>query len=228
MRALPVVEAAALAPDGLLVLAPHPDDETLGCGGLIASLCDEARPPAVMFVTDGAMSHPGSASFPPARLRQVRAEEAWTACDLLGLGPERVRFLELPDGAAPRSGPAFEAAVAAIVRVAGEFGCRTIASCWRHDPHCDHEATALMAAATGLRVVSYPVWGWLLPDDAPVGEVAGVRVAVHGWLERKRAALAAHRTQTGLITDSPDGFVIPDVLLEACLTPFEVFLENIQ
>ena len=225
MRALPIVAAADLATP--LVLAPHPDDETLGCGGLIATLCDLGRPPAVLLVTDGARSHPGSASYPPERLRSLRAREALAASAILGLSSERVRFLDLPDGAAPMAGDDFAAAVSTIRRTAARFGCTALAASWRHDPHCDHQATAAMARASGLRVLSYPVWGWLLPHEAPIDEpVSGCRIPVDHVLDRKRRAMAAHRTQMGLITDDPDGFVVPDALLDACITPFEVFLEN--
>ena len=228
-RALPEVRLGVVAAGGVLVLAPHQDDECLGCGGLIALLCEAGTPPAILFVTDGAGSHPGSALFPPERLRSIRAEEAITAAALLGLGRERVRLLALPDGAAPVAGQAFDAAVAAIRRTAAEFGCATIAAPWRHDPHCDHQAAAAMAAATGLRVLSYPVWGWLLPDETALDDAwaSGHRLAVGQVLDRKRRALAAHRSQFGeVVTDDPNGFRVPAALLAACLTPFEFFLDG--
>src|SRR5690606_38092378 len=47
----------------LLVIAPHPDDETLGCGGVIAlATCRNVRVHTV-FVTDGGASHPNSAEW---------------------------------------------------------------------------------------------------------------------------------------------------------------------
>ena len=49
-----------IGPSAPLILAPHPDDESLGCGGLIAACCAAARPPVVAILTDGSQSHPGS------------------------------------------------------------------------------------------------------------------------------------------------------------------------
>ncbi len=43
-----------------LILAPHPDDESLGCGGLIAACVAAGRSPLVVILTDGAGSHPNS------------------------------------------------------------------------------------------------------------------------------------------------------------------------
>ena len=117
--------------------------------------------------------------------------------------------------------------MSSIGQFAASLDCSTVLSSWRHDPHCDHQATASMARASRLRVLFYPVWGWLLPDDTVLdAEPSGVRISVAGVLDRKRRAIAMHRTQTGLITDDPNGFSLPQSLLDACLTPFEVFLEE--
>src|ERR1700722_17819790 len=68
-----------------LILAPHPDDESLGCGGLIAAGCHARRAPIVAILTDGAMSHPGSKAYPGERLVRLREAEARGAASLLGL-----------------------------------------------------------------------------------------------------------------------------------------------
>ncbi|MFC7690277.1 PIG-L deacetylase family protein [Paeniroseomonas aquatica] len=88
-----------------LVLAPHPDDESLGCGGLIAEACARGRPPVVAVLTDGTMSHPNSPSHPAPRLRALREAEAQAAVESLGLGAHRLYFLGLRDSAVPTEGP---------------------------------------------------------------------------------------------------------------------------
>ena len=70
----------------LLVLAPHPDDESLGCGGLIAESCARGRDVHVAILTDGTGSHPSSPSYPAPRLRALRQREALAAVEALGLG----------------------------------------------------------------------------------------------------------------------------------------------
>ena len=72
-RALPEGQLDDIIGSGTcLVLAPHPDDESLGCGGLIAACVAANRPPLVVVLTDGAGSHPGSVAYPPDRLRAAR------------------------------------------------------------------------------------------------------------------------------------------------------------
>ena len=67
MRALPVARDLDEITGNrcALILAPHPDDESLGCGGLIAEACARGRPPAVIIVSDGTGSHPLSREYPP-------------------------------------------------------------------------------------------------------------------------------------------------------------------
>nr|WP_244638814.1 bifunctional PIG-L family deacetylase/class I SAM-dependent methyltransferase [Frigoribacterium sp. CFBP 13729] len=71
----------------VVVLAAHPDDETLGAGSLIAQLVRHGRAVTVVVVTDGAASHPRSTSTPAGSLRELRLAEARAALDeLVGLG----------------------------------------------------------------------------------------------------------------------------------------------
>ena len=213
-----------------LILAPHPDDESLGCGGLIAACVAAGRPPVVAILTDGVGSHPGSRAFPPDRLRAVRSEEARRAVRLLGLPPDRLVFLNQPDTRAPRDGPGFDAVVARILTLLPP-DCTAILAPWRHDPHCDHEAASKIASAVAQRAgiphVAYPVWGWTLPPDTlvPGPHGSGVRLDINAFLPAKRAAIQAHRSQYGnLITDDPDGFRLPPELLSVFDGRFETFL----
>jgi LmbE family N-acetylglucosaminyl deacetylase len=215
-----------------LILAPHPDDESLGCGGLIAACVAAGRHPLVVVLTDGAGSHPSSRLFPADRLRAVRAREVRDAVACLGLPEDRVVSLGEPDTAAPHGGPGFDAVVARLGRLINrEAACTAILAPWRHDPHCDHEAASLAAAAAAsaatIRHVAYPVWGWTLAADMPVpaGVGSGWRFDISAFLPAKRQAIEAHRSQYGgLITDDPSGFQLPPALLSVFDGPFETFL----
>jgi LmbE family N-acetylglucosaminyl deacetylase len=233
MRALPVRDLDwFVGGTEAMILAPHPDDESLGCGGLIAAACDRQLPPFVVFVTDGAGSHPGSRLFPPDRLRATREAEATAALRELGLSSEHIAFMRLPDTAAPHDGPSFDDAVETIADRAARRRCDCILAPWRNDPHCDHLATHLMAATVasrlGLRHLSFPVWGWTLPGSDRMEEtVRGAKLDIRTYLSAKRRAIAAHASQHGvLISDDPDGFCLSAGLLAVFDEPYEVFLEN--
>ncbi|GBQ79882.1 hypothetical protein AA13595_0149 [Gluconacetobacter johannae DSM 13595] len=232
-RALPFRPLDRIVPGTALVLAPHADDESLGCGGLIAACCAAGRPPLVAIVTDGAASHPHSRAWPPARLRARRQAEARHAVSLLGLAPARIVFLGLPDAAAPHEGPAFDRAVETLAGLAARHACGTVLAPWRHDPHCDHEAAWKMGVALrqsgGLSLLAYPVWGWLIAPDTELDQrpPQGMRLDIARYLTVKAEAIGAHESQHGgLIGDDPTGFRLPDTLLSAFDVPFEVFLDH--
>ena len=229
--ALPVGDLDDLAPrGGLVVVAPHPDDESLGCGGLIAEACRRGRPVRLVVVSDGTGSHPSSAAYPPERLRALREAETAAAAAELGLDAACIRFLRLPDRFVPTDGPQADAAVDAIADAARDCAAGAILVTWRHDPHCDHEAAhalaAQAAARLGVPLFAYPVWGWTLPADHAVGAApAGWRLDVAAHRDAKRRAIAAHRSQvSAMIDDDPGGFRLPDAMVARMLGDHETFL----
>ena len=147
-----------------VVVAPHPDDESLACGGLIADACRQGLRGTVVIVSDGVGSHPNSSAYPPDRLRSLREGEARRAAKELGLRPEEILFLGLPDRFVPCEGEEAERAIGVIVHCTREIGARSLFVSWRHDPHCDHQASywiarAVQRRAGELRLFEYVVWG---------------------------------------------------------------------
>lgn len=235
-EALPLVGLDGLIPEGgAVVLAPHPDDESLGTGGLLAALAAAGRPARVIVMSDGAGSHPNSRTHPGAVLRDLREAEAREACAILGIA-EPI-FLRWPDGDVPVGGEGFGRAVSSIAEASAGFG--TLVATVALDPHKDHVATwaiaRAVAARTGARLLGYPLWAWrhLYPGMAPVepaevrGPPRGMRLDVAPYLAAKRRAAMAHRSQTTrLIADDPDGFILTEPVLSVLLRPFEVYLED--
>jgi LmbE family N-acetylglucosaminyl deacetylase len=214
-----------------LLLAPHPDDESLGCGGLIAAASDAGLAPVVVILTDGAASHPGSRTYPPQKLRTLREQEAHRAVTCLGLPPQNLYFLRAADTRLPGEGPAFEVYANRLREIGHAHGCSIVLAPWAGDPHCDHEAAARMAAKlcadTGWALLSYPVWGWLRAGEDVFDEPRqqGWRLKISSQMPRKQKAIAAHRSQYGgLIQDSPAGFTLPAELLRVCTRNFEIYI----
>ncbi|MDO9413290.1 MAG: PIG-L family deacetylase [Pseudolabrys sp.] len=216
-----------------VVLSPHPDDETLGAGGLIAGASDRGQHAEVIVITDGSGSHPRSQTYPKQRLIELRQAEVEAAGQLLGLGKHSVRYLGLPDTLAPSSGASFDAAVESIVATCRKVDAKTLFVTWHRDPHCDHQATARMAEAVrrqlpDIRLWAYPIWAWHLDRTQSLDDAAprGLRLDIAPWHARKYAAIAAHVSQmTDLIDDDPDGFRFTEATLAPFLGPFEYFLE---
>ncbi len=208
-----------------LILAPHPDDETLGAGQLICHLADAGRPPQIVYLTDGAASHPLSPSWPPTRLAAWRRREARAALrDLMGPSAPDPLFLDWPDAKPWRQGEAgFDRAARRLAGLMRRARLSAIATTWLHEPHCDHAAASVLARAIARRVRPEPhiyeflVWGWDRPEAATLSAAPALVLAPRaGHRRRRRRALTRHRSQLGaVITDSPEGFRLPPAMARA-------------
>lgn len=220
-----------------VIIAPHPDDEALGCGGLLALLRQAQVPVWAVLVTDGTLSHPQSIKYPPAARRELREAEFRAALLELAI-PTPPLCLGLPDGSAPTSGePGFKAVTEQLREYIGRCQPTTVLAPWRRDPHPDHRASsqlvrsAMAGLATPPRLLEYVVWAWerATPTDLPQpGEAQGWRLDITPTLAQKQRAIAAHRSQlTNLIDDDPTGFQLSPAMLAHFAQPFEVYLEAI-
>lgn len=220
----------ALASRRWLVLAPHPDDETLAAGALLAATARDGHGARVVYLTDGAASHPGSASFPRRRLAALRRREARAALRrLCGAGALAPLFLDWPDATPHASGSAaFDRSLRALVNVIRRDRVDALATTWSGEPHCDHAAAAALAKAAAARCFGRlqlywsVVWGWETPEMACL--VEGPVLPLGHGAARRKSALGRHRSQVGaVVTDSPDGFSLPAGLVRRAGDPQVLF-----
>ena len=225
--AVPWRGAAALdlAADRLIVLAAHPDDETLGAGGLLARAATDGIPITVIVVTDGEGSHPGHPD--PARLAGERRAELVAA--LTELAPRAALvFLGVDDGGIREARATVTEAIAAVVR-RGNAGRTMIAAPWWGDGHRDHRVLGEIALALrggGVRVAGYPVWMWHWADpdaiDTSTWRVLALTAAERG---RKQRAIAAYRSQVQPDPRRPDdGAMLHPNTLAHFARDIEVFM----
>lgn len=225
---------AALGP--VLVVAPHPDDESIGCGGLIALLRERGSPVSVLLLSDGTMSHPNSKRFPAAARRELRWRELVDALDVLGVAPTCIDAMGWADGALPFAGEAaFAAAVDEMRGFMRARQARTLLVPWRRDTHRDHRAAHAIACAANdqlaqrLRVLEYAVWTAERGsrDDHPAdGEARTWTLDISRVVDKKARAVAAHRSQHGgVIDDDPAGFTLSPTMLARCRQPTETYYE---
>ena len=224
-----------------VVVVPHPDDEALGCGGLIALLRHAGQPVAAVLVSDGSMSHPHSKLFSPTARRAVREGEFRHALSILGADDHEPLLLGLPDGRVPSTAVelGFTEAVAQLREFLTQQAAATILVPWRRDPHPDHRATSqlVQAALAGLphppHLLEYVVWAWerAAPEDLPTAadDVCGFRLDIKEVSALKQRAIAAHRSQIapGIFTDDVAGFLLSAEMLTHFAGPYEVFLESL-
>ncbi len=246
-EALPVRAFEDLVPaGGIVVVAPHPDDESLGCGGLIAEACARGIPVRLVVVSDGTGSHPNSKTHPPERLRLLRESETLAAVAHWAFprprrlpAPARpVRAVHRPRGRGGRPGdrrfgpglrrgrPVRDLGARPALRPRGERRARP--------PRRDLLGRDILGRDIlgrdilgNVRLYAYPVWGWTLPPESEVGAAPrGARLDIARHLPTKAAAIAAHRSQTtDLIADDPAGFRLEPAMLARFARDHEIVLE---
>jgi LmbE family N-acetylglucosaminyl deacetylase len=235
-----------------MVFAPHQDDETLGCGGVVAIKRKLGTEVVIVFMTNGNASH--RRFMESDDLAALRRKEAIDACHVLGVDEENVRFLGFPDG---RLGELRNEALRDVQVVLREFAPTEVFVPFRHDGPPDHEVTyQLISDAVGnygldARIFEYPIWflnrwPWVpAPSDTSTRsrlkpllftgiysgffEMRRFRsvVPIHDVIGLKREALACHRSQVQRMAGRQDWPVLSDVsggnFVECFFGEFELF-----
>lgn len=211
-------------PPQVVVVAPHPDDEVLGVGGLMALLEAAGSIVSLVAVTDGAASHPGSPTLTPADLAVRRARERTSALQVLGMRDVQLLRVGLPDGDAASYEPILSTLLGDLLGPAD-----WCVATWRGDGHPDHEAAGRAAAeaadAAGCRLLEFPVWTWhwATPGDERVPWDRARRIALPPAVAAaKRTAADEYRTQVQPLSEDPaDAAILPPHILERLLRGFE-------
>ncbi len=200
----------------LVVLAAHPDDETLGAGGLVATASRLGLAVEIVCATDGEGSHPRSPTRTPEELAVIRAEEGRRAAQALGVASEHVHRVGLADGGVAAQQ---DALTARLVEVVGDGRGTVVVAPWREDGHPDHEATGRSASAaafrTGADLWEYPLWFWHwgTPGEAPWSRFRPFGLEAES-LQAKQYAIHAHKSQVApLSAQEGDETLLPPELL---------------
>jgi N-acetylglucosamine malate deacetylase 1 len=207
LRLLTALEAPDHAPylisdfdnQPVVVLAPHMDDETIGCGGTIRRHVLAGAKVAVVFMTDGRRGDPSlynrglsreQIEEGESRLIELRKKEAKAACDLLGV--TETIYLDGPDGNLHETDELIEA----LYKVLSTHGTKYVYLPAMTDLHRDHWATnrifnrAAAKLAKPPVVRGYEVWTPLL---------ANAMVDITPFIEDKRRAIDAYVSQTQFV-----------------------------
>ncbi len=233
-----------------VIFSPHPDDETLGCGGTVIKKRSAGASVKIAFMTDGRTSH--GHLMPADRLTALRVKEAISAARILGMDESDVCFLGFPDS---RLRDHEAAAIEKVREILNAYGPEQVFIPYRRDSTADHVAThRIVSAALARRpvpvtVYEYPIWFWhhwpwvpvlarreglrVLRDSLSVG--FGLRllctfrdyVPIADVLSRKRTALEQHASQMTRLLPDPRWKTLHDVaggeFLKCFFQPWEVF-----
>lgn len=214
LDALPAVCMDAACGRRVVVVTPHPDDESLGIGGTVAMLAAQGAQLRFVSLTDGE-----AAPCPTDDLAAVRRAELARAACALAPGSTVVRC-GLPDGQLSDSGAALRSVLTAELRP-GDLVFTTLDG----DGHPDHDAAGAavraVAADVGAELWWFAIWAWHWhdPTTSPL-TAAGVRSELTpAAMAAKRRAIAGYGSQlSGAVP------VVPAEHLPRFERPYEILV----
>lgn len=173
----------------VLVISPHPDDESIGCGGTLRKHVAAGDLVRAVFLTSGEKGGHGRNEEETARQRE---QEARIAADVLGIG--EIEFLRLPDGAVR----ATQTAVSRLRQSLINWKPQVIYLPHAEEAHTDHRAAVrlLKQALSELkryapRILMYEIW-------TPLQQLSEI-VDITPFVPVKREAIRAHRSQCAVM-----------------------------
>lgn len=233
------IRAGAVAPlelnwsayDRLVILAAHPDDESLAAGGLICRARAHGLEVVLVMATRGEASHPRSVTFSALDLAKIRLTELGAA--MRHLAPHAlIEDLALPDGHVAAGSARLEEVL--LTRCSERPGRVLLAAPWSADGHCDHEAAGRaarhVAEKIGCPLLEYPIWLWFWgkPGD-DVTPWASMRTLALSPSEvtGKSMAMGEHRSQIEPLSDADgDQTLLSEDVLQHFRRPFEIFIDT--
>ena len=205
-----------------IVFSPHPDDETLGCGGTIIKKKRTGANVKIIFMTDGGQSHPHLISA--KELKSIRANEAVAANRILGVEEKDVFFLEFEDTKLNKNKNSAELKVIEILL---HEEPDEIFIPYHRDKHSDHIATneivlsALQTCGKKVIIYEYPLWIWnhwpWVPARASFKPGFSLLIDFHcsiyiaDNLHQKRAALEQYKSQMMQLIPDPKWWTLSDI-----------------
>ncbi|HWC79610.1 MAG TPA: bifunctional PIG-L family deacetylase/class I SAM-dependent methyltransferase [Pseudonocardiaceae bacterium] len=152
----------------VVVVAAHPDDETLGASGLLQHLHERGAAVELVVATDGEAAFPAMSETERAALGRLRRTELLDSLRAQGMAEAPVHWLGLPDSGLAEHRAELTEALRDLLA-----GADLCLAPWPGDPHPDHQTVgdvALAAAPLTAHRWSYPIWmwHWLEPGDRAI------------------------------------------------------------
>lgn len=200
----------------VLVIAPHPDDETLAAGGFISMQVSEGVPVQLIAVTDGENAYKDGPN-----LATIRRAEQTAALETLGLEPSNIIRLGLTDsGVASEESTLMERLLPLVSKDTH------VLAPWTGDFHPDHEACGRaaqkVAQHVGATLTFYFFWTWHRGTPQLLRDLPLRALDLNADHQRaKLKALSQYRSQLEHPSGEP---ILPNNLLWPAQRSTEVFL----
>jgi len=209
----------------IIVFAPHPDDETLACGGTIIKKIREGFEVYVTVMTDGRHSHDitlGLAEPLPETIAEIRATEFREATSVLGVNPSNLILLGFEDGKLRRH---VSEAREKTVRILHEVGPVETYVPYRDDANEDHRTTyeivtgSLREADRFTKMYEYSVWN----GKNPRPELKVLAMDIHRELGRKMEAISKYKSQISKCFPKQEKAVLSEEFVNVFRSETETF-----
>lgn len=217
--------ARPISIDDCVILAPHPDDETLGCGSLIAATINAGKRVEIVVLSDGAASHNGCCDITPEALNAAREADAVAALKILGVTREHIHFLHLQDGKLTDEIPTHKNE---ILELLNSLGIKTVLVPHPLEGWDDHEAVSRLGddlEQSGWTRFYYLVWFYFSMPFRKFGKVAWKTAKCIENTECHK--MKQHAAKIYLTDCAPCGKpfagVLPEELQNAVLTKRELY-----
>ena len=167
-----------------MVIAPHPDDEVIGCGGTILRHAGAGDPVTVVYLSRGEGGH-GYPWLSPEERGRVREAEARRSCRILGVS--QVVFLDCGDQRVESSGCDTQ-----LAEIIANSRPKAIFAPHARDNHADHAAAhRLLLRALALAPQPLACCLWTYETWSPLHVDAAVDIT--RFMRQKVRALACHQ-----------------------------------
>ena len=209
------------------IFAPHPDDEILGCGGLMQQLMLNGNPITLIHVTNGTQSHPNSQIYSQEKLDIIRPQESAKALEILGVAHQVTTIsLNLADGNVFAQQDEFFQKLLAMIQPDD-----ILVTTFMRDGHPDHEATGQVVAsfAKQYHLACYQVliwaWHWAKPADSRIPWHCAIRVELTTeQLQRKTQAITCFKSQITADKSTGNPPILSAQAIARISQPWEIYL----
>lgn len=209
----------------MIVFAPHPDDETLACGGTIIKKLGEGFDVYVTVMTDGRHSHDVTLSLAepsPETIAEIRATEFSEATRVLGVNPSNLILLWFEDGKLREH---MSDARERTVRILREVRPVEIYVPYRDDANEDHRTTYEIVASSVKeadllpKMYEYSVWNGKIPRPG----LKVFMIDIHGELGRKMEAISEYKSQISKFFPKQEKAVLSEEFVNMFRSESETF-----